>query len=100
MPRVYIPNRSSHHDYDDARQYGDLVYVTGGRVNHYNTGSIVRAWEAALIESTPYDYIIMTSLATICAIGAGMYSAKHERLNLLLYTKEGKYRRREHLWIK
>lgn len=94
MANIYIPNKGAGHDYSEAAQYGRLVYVTVGKINPFNTGSIMRHWLAALETSAPDDWIVMTSLNTICAIGAFLFGAAYGRLNLMIYTREGEYERR------
>ena len=93
--RVYIPNKGAGHDYSSAAIHGDLVFVTSGHINIYNTGRIYRQWVSALETSTETDYIVVTSLNVLCMIGAGLFAAKHGRLNLLIFTSEGKYKKRE-----
>jgi hypothetical protein len=93
--KVYIPNKGSGHDYSDAALYGDLVFVTEGLINSFDTGIISRHWKAALEHSRPDDYIVVTSLHTLCMIGAALFAAKHGRLNLLLFSSSGKYQKRE-----
>jgi hypothetical protein len=96
IKRIYVPNKGQGHDYTPALEHGDeLVFVTAGSVNPYNTGWLFRAWAEALKESQPDDLIIMTSLTTLCCIGCAMFTAKHNRLNLLIYTREGRYKKRE-----
>ena len=97
-PRVYVPNKGAGHDYSPASKFGDLVFVTLGRVNPLNTGQIFRKWTDALKTSTKIDFIIVTSLNTLCMIGAALFAVKHKRLNLLMYTAEGVYRRRDLLF--
>ena len=98
--KVYVPNRGSGHDYSSAEEYGSLVFVTSGAVNPYNTGAIYRKWYDALKDSSPQDYIVSTSLNVLCMIGAGMFAAKHGRLNILLFTKSGTYKKREIVYDK
>jgi len=95
MTKVYIPNRGAGHDYSKASEIGDLIYVTEGLVSPFNTGWMVRKWDDALSSSEPGDYIVMTSLLSLCSIGASMFAYKHGTLNLLIFTRDGEYERRE-----
>jgi hypothetical protein len=81
--KVFVPNEGAGHDYSDAERYGELVFVTGGSINPFDTGVMNRAWSSALADSSPSDYLVVTSLI------------KHKRLNLLLFSSRGKYRKRE-----
>ncbi len=92
--KVFVANKSGH-VYDAAKKYGRLVFVTDGQVDRYDANGIWRAWNDALSNSTQWDYILLTSLNVICAIGAAVFATKHGgRLNLLLY-KNGRYIPRE-----
>lgn len=94
MPKVYIPNRGSH-NYSDAERFGDLSFVSSGLVNPFNTGQQFRMWELALRDSSPEDRIVISSLPVLCTIGGSLYAYKHGKLNLLIFSSEGKYQPRE-----
>jgi len=86
---VYIVNESGH-DYSDALRFGDLAYITRGTLDKYNVNQMYRAAVEALEDSRPNDYILLTSLSTLCSVVCAVFSRKHGRLNLLLY-KDGGY---------
>lgn len=88
-PKVYIPNRGGH-DYSAAAKYGQLVYVTEGLVPRWNLSEMYRSWVAVLETSSPEDYILETSLNSLCSVGAACFAYKHGKLNLLLF-KDGAY---------
>lgn len=88
MPKVFIPNKGSH-DYTDAKRFGTLEYVTSGYQNKYSIGSMIRCWKHALIESSPDDYILQTSLSILNAVGLALFALKHGgRCNILLWRKD------------
>ncbi len=90
MPRVYIPNKSSH-NYEMAKQYGELVYVTEGNVNRYATNKLYRQVSEALADSSPDDYIVITGLPELQIILTSCFVRRHGKLNLLLFqSREGK----------
>jgi hypothetical protein len=95
MPKVYIPNKSGHL-YDDAKRYGELVFVTAGVQNKYSVNHMVRVWSEVLKDSSPEDCIVLTGLNIICSIGVGIFAKRHSRINLLLWRNE-KYIKREEL---
>ena len=45
-------------------------------------------------DSSPNDYMLITSMNVVNAIGAAVFARKHGKLNLLLY-REGEYVSRE-----
>lgn len=83
--KVYIPNRGVH-NYADAERFGELVYVTSGRVSRTEVGSIYRAWIEALSDSQPDDMIVNAGLTTLNMIGAAIFARMHGRLNMLLFN--------------
>lgn len=96
--KIYIPNRSSH-DFSAAESFGELVFVTNGRVNRYDTNQMHRDVEIALCDSTENDYIIITSLSSLCSILTSFFVQKHGKLNLLLFENKSKtYVERNHVF--
>lgn len=87
MPHVYILNDGGH-DYSDAARYGELVFCTRGPLDRWDTSQMWRSVTVAMDGSTPEDYILLTSLSTLCAIGSAVFAQKHGRLNLLLFRDE------------
>lgn len=92
--KVFVTNKSAH-DYSDAERFGELLYITDGHVDRFNTSHMARVIKKALENSSPEDYIIITSLTIICSICCSLFVHKHGTLNLLLY-KNGKYIERTH----
>lgn len=89
MPKVYIVNRSGH-DFSTAGRFGELVYLSEGEVDKLASNEIYRRFTAAMKGSKPDDYILITSLASMCAVAAACFAFKHGTLNLLLYER-GRY---------
>ena len=85
--KVYVTNKGAH-DYTDALRYGELSFCTDGLVAKYNTSQMVRVFNDAFKDSSPDDYILMTSLTTLCSIACAVFAAKHRRLNLLIFKDE------------
>lgn len=86
-PKVFIPNLSNH-NFIDAKRYGQLVFITKGEQAKYSVNSMARCWAAAMEDSKPTDYILLTSLNILCCIGCGMFAAKHKKLNILLWRRD------------
>ena len=104
MKNVYIINRGCH-DFEDAKRFGNLIYLSAGSFNVLSTSRMYRKFSDALKNSSPTDYIIPTGLNTMSIIACSIFVLKHRRLNLLLfYTKNGKgqgsYRERTVLFEK
>lgn len=93
-PRVYVINRSAH-DNSPAERFGELIYITEGRVEKYNTNQMYRIFVEAFADSQPSDYILPTSLNVLCCMACAVFARQHGTLNLLLY-KNGGYVERNH----
>ena len=86
---VYITNKSSH-NFEPARVYGPLRYLSKGSMNRYATNRMYRTFVEALEGSQADDYLLPTGLSTMNLIAAVIFALKHQRLNLLLF-KDGGY---------
>ena len=89
MAKVFIINKGSH-DYSDAQRYGEIVYITEGSVNKFDVSQMFRECDSALASSEADDYILLTSLTTLCSVACAIFGRKHGRLNLLLF-KDDRY---------
>jgi len=89
MPKVYIINDSGH-DYSEAKQFGDLVFLSKGKVASYATTQHYRVFAEKMKDATPDDFILVTSLASMNCIAGWIMGTLGFPLNLLLY-KEDKY---------
>jgi len=86
-PVVFIANQSGH-DFSDCERYGSPVYVTKGLINRFSVNFIARKWAFTLADSRKEDYILVTSLTILTAIGAALFGHLHGCLNLLLYRND------------
>jgi len=91
--KVYVTNRGGH-SYYAAEKFGELIYITEGTLNRFSTNTLYRAFIDGMSESQPEDYILITSMSIVNAIGAAVFARKHGKLNLLLY-RNGEYVLRE-----
>lgn len=88
MPLVYCVNRGGH-DYSAAERFGQLVYLTEGKLSKYDIGQMFRECAEGMTDSTPDDYILLTSLTTLCSVACSMFAFRHGRLNLLIHKDDG-----------
>jgi hypothetical protein len=88
MSYVYILNRAAH-DYSDAERFGELVFCTEGSLDKLDLSQMYRELESAFEDSQADDYILLTSLTSLCSVACSIFSLKHKRLNLLVHTREG-----------
>lgn len=89
MAKVYVVNKSAH-NFDPAKKYGELVFMSEGPVNRYATNNMARTFKEAMKDSNPEDHIVLCALNVMNSIACAVFAQKHGRLNLLLY-KNGDY---------
>lgn len=88
-PRVYIMNNGGH-DYSGAKKYGDLVFITDELIDREDTAQMYHVVDIAMRDSTADDYILISSLSSMCSIASGYFSALHGELHLLIHSR-GEY---------
>lgn len=93
VPLVYILNRGGH-DYSEAEIFGDIVYCTEGNLDKWDSSQMYRELSAAMADSDREDYILLTSLTSLCSIACAIFGHKHACLNLLIH-KDGTYLERK-----
>lgn len=96
MPKVLVTNHSGH-DHSDAQRFGELVFMTQGPIQRYDTNNMYRSMAATIELSKPDDYILLTSLTSLCSIACSMFAFKHGCLNLLIWKGSRYVERRQAL---
>ncbi len=86
MTTVYIINKGAH-DFDEAREWGTLEFLTEGSVNRFNVVDMHRKLSESLKHSNPGDYIVPCSLNILNIIACGIFIKRHSTLNVLLFKK-------------
>lgn len=81
---VYIVNKGPH-DYSEAEKFGKIVFCTDGSMDRYDTAQMFREVQEALRDSCNSDYILLTSLTSLCSVACAIFAAKHKCLNLLIH---------------
>lgn len=92
-PRVYVINNSGH-DFARASEFGDIIYLSEGVVDFTNVNLQYRWFVEKMWDSTPDDYILVTSLHSMCTIAGWIMGILGHPLRLLLHDK-GHYVQRE-----
>ena len=95
--KVYVPNRS-YHDFSEASRFGDLLYLTSGKISILSIGRMYRTFMPVIQTSTKEDYILVSGPSVMTSILCSMFSIKHNVLNLLIYQiggdNKGHYKQR------
>jgi hypothetical protein len=90
VPRVYCVNRGPH-DYSAAGAFGELVYCTDGTLDKFDIAQMCRELSESLKDSEECDYILLTSLTSLCSVACAVFASKHGCLNLLIYRPDYGY---------
>jgi hypothetical protein len=88
MSKVFIVNKSFH-DFREAEKYGEIIYLSEGRMDRYEINNMARQFKEAFANSHPSDFIVLCSLNSMNAIACSVFAVMHGTLNLLLF-KQGK----------
>lgn len=88
-PVVFIPNRGPH-DYSAAERFGSLHYCSEGSLDRWDISQMAREVSESMCASKPSDYILLTSLTSLCSVACAIFARKHGCLNLLIF-KDGGY---------
>lgn len=92
MPKVYITNLGPH-DYSEAEKFGELVYCTQGLVDKLDVAQMHRELSASMERSESTDFILLTSLTSLCAVACALFTWKHGQLHLLIHKGDGYIKR-------
>lgn len=84
MPKVFIVN-SAGQDYSDAARFGKLVVCSTGVVVKDKTDQMLKMLREALKDSEPNDFILVSSLTSLCMIAAAIMTEWHGKVNMLIY---------------
>ncbi len=86
---VFVVNKSAH-DFSRAEDYGELRFVTEGKLNRFGTNDMHRQASEVLKGSKSDDFIVPCSLNVLNLIVCATFAVMHGKLNLLLF-KGGYY---------
>jgi len=85
--KVFIVNDSGH-NFDSAKKFGELVYMSRNMIDKYRTNDMYRTFTKFLKDSEPTDYILQSGPSIMNAIACSVFAVKHGRLNLLIWRIE------------
>ncbi len=85
---VFVPNRKDAHDYTDAYQFGSLVFCTDGALNRKDLRTMQTLLEEKMVDAEAQDYILLTSLTSLCSIACSIMAARFGRVNVLVFERD------------
>lgn len=93
MKKVYIVNNGGH-DYSDAERYGELNFCTSAALGKWDISAMFRELTVALEDAHPDDYLMISSLTSLCAVATAILADRFGEVHFLVY-KDGKYLERD-----
>ena len=89
MPKVYVLNNGGH-DYSDAERFGQVVFCSDHVIRKDDTALMYRVLNEALANAEPHDYILVSSLTSLCMIAAAIMAEMFGEIHMLIYSN-GRY---------
>jgi hypothetical protein len=88
-PLVFITNLGAH-DYEPAKKYGELRFLTRGKIRRYSTSTIYREFIEGMADAESTDHLLVSSLSILNSIASAILSRRFGIINFLLYS-DGRY---------
>ena len=84
MAKVYVVNNANH-DYSKAEQYGELMYVTRGKLPIFKTSTVRAMLEKGLVKFTKDDYLLISGPAIVSIMAATILYNKFDIVKFLVF---------------
>ncbi len=84
MAKVYVVNNTNH-DYSKAEQYGELVYVTKGKLPIFKTNTVRAMLEKGLVKFTKDDYLLISGPVIVNIMAATILYNKFDTVKFLIF---------------
>ena len=84
MAKVYVVNNTNH-DYSKAEQYGELVYVTKGKLPIFKTNTVRAMLEKGLVKFSKDDYLLISGPAIVNIMAATILYSKFDTVRFLIF---------------
>jgi len=82
---VYIPNLVFH-NYEDAKQYGQLVQLSKGSIDQIDTEEVTKRFREKLAEAHQDDFILMSGSPLLNVIAVGIILDMYGTVNMLQWN--------------
>lgn len=83
-PKVFVPNKSFH-DFAGATKFGELVFLTTGRLSRFNANDIARVCEEKMQNAAPGDYLLVSGPTSVNCVASALLAYRFGRVNFLVY---------------
>ena len=88
-PVVFVTNLGAH-DYEPAKKFGELRFLTKGKIKRYATSTIYRDFIDGMSDGIKEDFLLVSSLSILNSIASAIIARKFGVVNFLLFS-DGKY---------
>lgn len=88
-PLVFITNLGAH-DYEPAKDFGKLRFLTRGKIKRYATSTIYRDFIDGMSDARSSDFLLVSSLSILNGIASAILARRFGTVNYLLYS-DGEY---------
>lgn len=89
MKKVFVLNDTGH-DYRDAERFGKVVICTDTSVDRWDISKMYVRLRECLKDASSQDYIMISSLTSLCSVAAAIMAERFGEVHFLLY-RDGKY---------
>lgn len=86
-PKVFVPNKSFH-DFEGATRFGELIFLTSGRLSRFNTNDIARVCEEKMKDARPGDYLLVSGPTSVNCVASALLAHRFGRVNFLVYDSD------------
>lgn len=87
--KVYVPVREGQ-DYKAAEEYGEIIAITEGEVDRYNTRQLFASISEKMKDAGQNDMILLSGLTLANCIATAIMARKHGAVTFLLFRR-GEY---------
>lgn len=84
MAKVFVVNNANH-DYSKAEQYGELVYITKGKLPIFKTNTVKAMLEKGLVKFSKDDYLLISGPAIVNVMAATILYNKFDTVKFLVF---------------
>lgn len=87
--KVFIVTNGGH-DYSDAARFGEITFCCNDLIRKDDTAQMYRELMVAFKDASAQDYLVVSSLTSLCMVAAGIFADRFGEIHLLLF-KDGQY---------
>lgn len=84
MPRVWVVNESGH-NFEAAEEYGELVPLTQGKVNIFNTERLYAEFQEKMRNLQPEDWILLSGNMVLNILATMVALKRQGEVRILIY---------------